>query len=180
MQDYVSILKTVDLRLFLLSAVLFCVGVVLSSLVVKKNLKVFLWYPLWIWNLVKKHLSSDDSFLKIFFTIFLSNSLSLFVNVISGFLIILPFILAVLLGMNIGIIILEQTKRLNFIVLFLNPVSVFEFPAAWISLSLGMKIGILSYSANIFWAYTFIVIPLLIISGITETVMIKLLAKHVS
>ncbi|MCD6223855.1 MAG: stage II sporulation protein M [Deltaproteobacteria bacterium] len=180
MQDYVSILKTVDLRLFLLSAVLFCVGVVLSSLVVKKNLKVFLWYPLWIWNLVKKHLSSDDSLLKIFFTIFLLNSLSLFVNVISGFLIILPFIFAVLLGMNIGIIILKETGKLNLAVIFLNPVSLFEFPAAWISLSLGMKIGILSYSANVFLAYIFIVIPLLIISGITETVMIKLLAKHVS
>ncbi|MEA1994862.1 MAG: stage II sporulation protein M [Campylobacterota bacterium] len=178
MQDYLSILKTVDMGLFLLSAVLFCVGIVLSSLVVKKNLRVFLWYPLWIWNIIKKHLSLNASFLKMFFTIFLLNSLSLFVNVISGFLIILPFVFAILLGMNIGIIILEQTKKLNLIVLFLNPVSVFEFPAAWISLSLGMKIGISSHSTDMLSVYIFVVIPLLIVSGIIETVMIKLLARQ--
>jgi uncharacterized membrane protein SpoIIM required for sporulation len=80
--------------------------------------------------------------------------------------------------MNIGIIILKQTKKLNLIVLFLNPVSVFEFPAAWISLSLGMKIGISSYSADMLSVYVFVVIPLLIVSGIIETVMIKLMVRQ--
>jgi uncharacterized membrane protein SpoIIM required for sporulation len=41
-----------------------------------------------------------------------------------------------------------------------------------------MKIGISSYSADMLSVYVFVVIPLLIVSGIIETVMIKLMVRQ--
>ena len=72
--------------------------------------------------------------------------------------------------------------------IFLNPVSLLELPAAWISLSIGMEIGIslypdfvFSHAVDLFWkglpVYIFVVIPLLVISGIIEVTMIKVILK---
>lgn len=72
--------------------------------------------------------------------------------------------------------------------IFLNPVSLLELPAAWISLSMGMEIGISLYTdfafrhaVDLFWkelpVYIFVVIPLLAISGIIEVTMIKVILK---
>lgn len=72
--------------------------------------------------------------------------------------------------------------------IFLNPVSLLELPAVWISLSMGMKIGIslytdfvFSHAVDLFWkelpVYIFVVIPLLAISGIIEVTIIKVTLK---
>ncbi|HIC92135.1 MAG TPA: hypothetical protein EYP21_08790 [Syntrophaceae bacterium] len=184
-QEYLNIVTLINLKLFLLSCFLFSVGVVLSPLVVKKNLKIFLFYPLWMWNLLKKYLNPQDHFLKLFLFIFLLNSGSLFCNLVSGFLMIFPFIFSVLLGMHVGIIMFKETGGWGLMAIFLNPVSLLELPAAWISLSMGMEIGIslypdfvFSHVVDSFWeglsVYIFVVIPLLAISGIIEVTMIKI------
>lgn len=188
MEQYLSILKLINLNLSLLASLLFFLGLILSHWVVRQNLRLFLFYPLWMWKLIKRHLSPDDPYLKVFFFIFSLNSISLLFNVLSGLLFILPFIFAILLGVNVGVIMFKETGKLDFFAIFLNPVSLFELPATWISLSTGIKIGMVLYPDFIFSAawealckelsvYTYVIIPLLAISGLIETTMIKILAR---
>ncbi|MDL1972323.1 MAG: stage II sporulation protein M [Deltaproteobacteria bacterium] len=188
MQPYINILRLIDLNLCLLASFLFCLGLILSPWVVRRNVRFFLFYPLWIWGLIKRHLKPEDPYLKIFFFIFSLNSISLLFNVLSGLFFVLPFIFAILLGMNVGIVLFKEIGKLDFLAIFLNPVSLFELPAAWISISVGIKIGILLYPDFALSAigevlskempvYIYVIIPLLIISGLIETTMIKVLAR---
>jgi len=187
-QPYINILRLIDLKLCLLAFFLFCLGLILSLWVVRRNVRFFLFYPLWIWGLIKRHLNPEDPYLKIFFFIFSLNSISLLFNVLSGLFFVLPFIFAILLGMNVGIVLVKEIGKLDFLAIFLNPVSLFELPAAWISISVGIKIGILLYPDFALSAigevlskeipvYIYVIIPLLIISGLIETTMIKVLAR---
>ena len=188
MQPYINILRLIDLKLCLLASFLFCLGLILSPWIVRRNVRFFLFYPLWIWGLIKRHLKPEDPYLKIFFFIFSLNSISLLFNVLSGLFFVLPFIFAILLGMNVGIVLFKEIEKLDFLAIFLNPVSLFELPAAWISISVGIKIGILLYPDFALSAigevvskeipvYIYVIIPLLIISGLIETTMIKVLAR---
>ena len=188
MQPYINILRLIDLNLCLLASFLFFLGLILSPWVVRRNIRFFLFYPLWIWRLIKRHLNPEDPYLKIFFFIFSLNSISLLSNVLSGLFFVLPFIFAILLGMNVGIVLFKEIGKLDFLAIFLNPVSLFELPAAWISISVGIKIGILLYPDFALSAigeilskeipvYIYVIIPLLIISGLMETTMIKVLAR---
>ena len=71
--------------------------------------------------------------------------------------------------------------------LILNPVSLFELPAAWISLSLGMDLGkelYLSKYANVLhlfgrevMGYLLLVLPMLAVAGFIEVSLIKVLGK---
>jgi len=187
-QPYINILRLIDLKLCLLASFLFCLGLILSPWIVRRNVRFFLFYPLWIWGLIKRHLKPEDPYLKIFFFIFSLNSISLLFNVLSGLFFVLPFIFAILLGMNVGIVLFKEIEKLDFLAIFLNPVSLFELPAAWISISVGIKIGILLYPDFALSAigevvskeipvYIYVIIPLLIISGLIETTMIKVLAR---
>jgi len=189
-QPYINILRLIDLKLCLLASFLFCLGLILSPWIVSRNVRFFLFYPLWIWGLIKRHLKPEDPYLKIFFFIFSLNSISLLSNVLSGLFFVLPFIFAILLGMNVGIILFKEIGKLDFLAIFLNPVSLFELPAAWISISVGIKIGILLYPDFTLSAigevlskeipvYIYVIIPLLIISGLIETTMIKVLRQWV-
>ena len=188
MQPYINILRLIDLNLCLLASFLFCLGLILSPWIVRRNVRFFLFYPLWIWGLIKRRLNPEDPYLKIFFFIFSLNSISLLFNVLSGLFFVLPFIFAILLGMNVGIVLFKEIGKLDFLAIFLNPVSLFELPAAWISISVGIKIGILLYPDFALSAigevlskeipvYIYVIIPLLIISGLIETTMIKVLAR---
>jgi len=189
-QPYINILRLIDLKLCLLASLLFCLGLILSPWIVRRNVRFFLFYPLWIWGLIKRHLKPEDPYLKIFFFIFSLNSISLLFNVLSGLFFVLPFIFAILLGMNVGIVLFKEIGKLDFLAIFLNPVSLFELPAAWISISVGIKIGILLYPDFTLSAigevlskeipvYIYVIIPLLIISGLIETTMIKVLRQWV-
>lgn len=183
--EYLGFLKMIDLRLFLLSGSLFVIGVVVSPWVVKNNIKILLRYPMWIWKLIKTYFNPQDHFLKLFLFIFFLNSTSLLCNVLSGFLIVAPILFALFLGMHVGIIVFKETGRWGLGTIFLNPVSIFELPAAWISLSTGMEIGISSYRDFMAFhvldtfriglqVYGFVVIPLLVISGLIEITVIKM------
>lgn len=90
--------------------------------------------------------------------------------------------------MNVGIIGLKEEGGRGLMAIFLNPVSFFELPAAWISVSIGMELGvslypdlIFSQAVALFWkilpVYIFVVIPLLVISGLVEITMIKIVLK---
>lgn len=184
---YGTICGLIDGTLFLLAAALFFLGVFFAPIVVKKEIGPLLWYPLWIWRVIKRHIDPGAPFLRLWALILSLNSLSLFCNLVSGLFIVLPLLFSFLLGAHIAIISLKEMGRLRLFFLILNPVSLFELPAAWMSLSFGMSLGrelYLNGYANVFFlfrrelmGYLFLVLPLLAIAGLIEVSLIKALGK---
>ncbi len=184
---YARIWRLIDGFLFLLAALLFFLGVFFAPVVVKKEVGLLLRYPLWIWGLIKRHIDLDAPFFRLWALIFSLNSFSLFCNLVSGFCIILPPLFAFLLGIHIAIISLKELGKLRIVFLVLNPVSLFELPAAWISLSLGMRFGwdlylskysnVLSLFERNLMGYLLVVLPLLAIAGFIEVSLIKASGK---
>jgi len=184
---YGTIWKLIDGTLFLLAAALFFLGVFFAPIVVRNEIRLLLWYPLWIWRVIKGHIDPDAPFFRLWVLIFSLNSLSLFCNLASGLFIILSPLFSFLLGVHIAVICVKEVGKLQLFPLILNPVSLFELPAAWISLSLGMSLGRELYFkgyTNVIYlfqqelmGYLFLVLPLLAIAGFIEVSLIKVLRR---
>ena len=184
---YGNIWRLIDGTLFLLAAALFFSGVFFGPIVVKKEIMPLLWYPLWIWRVIERHIDPGAPFFRFWALIFSLNSLSLFCNLVSGLFIILSPLFSFLLGVHIAVICVKEMGKLRVFPLILNPVSLFELPAAWISLSLGMSLGrelYLKGYTNVIYlfqrelmGYLFLVLPLLAIAGFIEVSLIKALGK---
>ena len=187
---YARLWRLIDGAFFLLAAGFFFSGIFCAPIVVERDVKLLLRYPLWVWGLIKRHIDFGASFFRLWLVIFCLNSLSLFCNVVSGFAIILPAVFSFLLGIHIAVIFLKEVGRLQPVLLILNPVSLFELPAAWISLSLGMNLGrelylskfsnALSLFGRELMGYLFLVLPLLAIAGFIEVALIKSLGRGIS
>ncbi|OQX96120.1 hypothetical protein B6I21_01850 [candidate division KSB1 bacterium 4572_119] len=180
---YSGLFHTIDWNLFFLASFLFFAGVLAAIPVVKKDITFLLLYPLWVWKKLKEILEKNNSFLKLFFLIFVFNSLSLFTNFLSGFGIILPYLLLLFTGLNVGIIGYKEGKLKALFVMFLSPHAFFELPALWMSAMLGMKIGanLVSSATEIFDLFGLgllffggIIIPLLLIAALIESALIRI------
>lgn len=180
---YSGLFHTIDWNLFFLASFLFFAGVLAAIPAVKKDITFLLLYPLWVWKKLKEILEKNNSFLKLFFLIFVFNSLSLFTNFLSGFGIILPYLLLLFTGLNVGIIGYKEGKLKALFVMFLSPHAFFELPALWMSAMLGMKIGanLVSSATEIFDLFGLgllffggIIIPLLLIAALIESALIRI------
>lgn len=187
--SYQTAFLTLDWRWIGLSALLFGLGTALAFPVFKRQVQPLLFYPLWVWKLLEKYLVPLRRFWHLFLVIFGINSFSLFVNLLSGFGVLLPLVFAMLLGIHVGVIALKIAGGESFTALFINPVALFELPASWISLSLGMKLGYHLYK-NPDWGegwshfltyletYVLIILPLLFIAGLIEAGMIRAMGRR--
>ncbi len=113
--------------------------------------------------------------------IFLNNLQSSFYGMMFGVLIgIFPIIAAIANGYLLGFVFLISVENGGFLVLWrLLPHGIFEFPAIFISLGLGLKLGTFvfqerklesfkEYFFNSLRVFFLIVIPLLLIAGVIE------------
>ena len=186
---YREILQRIDWNLFGLAAVLFMMGVVVGPRIVERNIRFLIAYPLWIYRYLEKILQGKPRFLKLFLIIFCFNATSLFISFVSGFTGVLPFLFAFLTGLNVSIITFKVAGRMGFAAIFLNPVAFIELPAAWISLSLGMSLGleivspvmgipISHFFKDLLQVYLMLVLPLLFLSGLLESAMIAFMRRH--
>ena len=119
--------------------------------------------------------------------IFLNNLQSSFFGMVFGVLFgIFSMIVAIVNGYVLGFVVLISVKSEGSLILWrLLPHGIFELPAIFISLGLGLKFGTFIFQKNkinslikYFWdslrVFLFIVIPLLIIAGIIEGTLIFL------
>jgi len=119
--------------------------------------------------------------------IFLNNLQSSFIGMIFGFVLgILPVTLAVANGYLIGFVSALSVQEAGILSLWrLLPHGIFELPAIFISLGLGLKCGTFIFKKNkaktfrsFLWnslrVFVFVVLPLLIIAAIMEGVLISL------
>ena len=179
-------LQLIDRTLFMISVFLFFSGLICSIPVVKKEIRFFLFYPLWVWKRLKMFLQSEPPFLKLFLFIFVFNSVSLLANIISGIGVILPFLFSFLIGLNVGIIGYQEGGGKALLGMFIAPHVIFELPAAWCSTTLGMQIGqemlmgstlvVLMIKQSLLF-YLHLIVPLLLIAGLIEATLIHLMMK---
>jgi hypothetical protein len=109
-------------KLGVLALFLFMLGFGFSYFVEKFDLKIFKAFPLWFFKKAIKYGNSQRSFLSLFLFIFVFNSIAICLYMLSGALIILPFLIAFLSGLYIGIIVLEPPPE------DLMPASVYRPP----------------------------------------------------
>lgn len=175
------IFSVITIELFLIAAGLFFAGLWLSIGVVKKQIRLLCWYPEWIWEKLQDFLNHRPSLIKLFALIFLLNASSLFFNLISGFGVVLPAVFAILLGMNVGIIAYEEGGIKALASMFIAPHALFELPAAWLSIALGLRLGLemIAPNSNIRWIfhqnlslYVQVILPLLFIAAVLESIFV--------
>jgi len=170
-------------------ALLFLAGIYIAPIVVDKNIKWLLIYPRWVARLMERYFSQRWGFLSLFLIILLLNNFSLFLGFISGFLVILPFLLAFLTGFHVAVVGYDMLGWQGIWHLLVNPVAWLEFPAAWISFGMGIKIsstlistgdlGIaLQHFEQMLPLYLKYVFVLLVLAGILESVLIIWAEKY--
>ena len=98
----------------------------------------------------------------------------------------LPIIFGILIGMNVGIIAYKEGGIKAIISMFVAPNALFELPAAWLSISLGMRLGweMIAKNANVglifsqcLLIYLRIILPLLLIAALLESALIYISLK---
>lgn len=177
----------VEPKLFAVSAVLFFVGFAASYPVAARDVSFLTAYPLWVWKRVRDRVSYDDPWLKLFVFLLTFNATSLLVNFLSGFLVFPPPLFALLLGLNVGVISVEEAGAVGLVAVVANPVAWFELPAAWVSLAIGVQLGLETLSSGPAGAYAtfpalaevyaYIVLPLLLAAALLEATLIRMAAR---
>jgi uncharacterized membrane protein SpoIIM required for sporulation len=187
-ENFWAVFRIIDLQTIILAALLFFIGYVLAPTVYYKKVKWLTAYPFFIIHLMDKYFKKDWPALTIFIVIFCLNSISLFINLLSGWGIFLPFILIIYTGLNIGIVMYHTLEGKFYYASLLNPVAILELPAAWISVAMGIQFGLnrisslslyetISFSKYVdYFLYT--VVPLLFLAAIIETVLIIVARKQ--
>ncbi len=184
---FTEVFDTINLQVYLFSILLFFIGYALAPTAYYKKIKWLTAYPFFIINLIEKHFNQDWHPLKIFTVILLLNSLSLFLNLVSAYGVILPAIFSIYLGINLGIVMYHTLEGKHYYLSLFNPVALIELPAAWLSFAMAIQFsathyfkidGITAVSFNQYIYYFVItVLPLLIVAGIIETGLIVVAKK---
>lgn len=187
LDKFFEIFSLINSQVYLFSILLFFIGYAFAPTAHYKNIKWLTAYPKFIINLIDKHFNKDWHPLKIFIVILLLNSLSLFLNLLSAYGIILPILFSIYLGINLGIVMYHSLNGKHYFLSLLNPVALIELPAAWLSFSMAIQFSATNYFKipNIveltFFEYLnyfqITVIPMLIIAGILETILIVVAKK---
>lgn len=179
-----DVFRVINLQIFVFSALLFFIGYALAPTAYYKNIKWLTAYPFLIIKLMDRYFKQDWHPVKIFSVIFILNSFSLFLNLLSGWGVVLPFLFMIYMGINIGVVMYHSLEGQFYFASLFNPVSLLELPAAWISITMAIQFTLSNYfELSLIDEYSFghyvvlyvkTVIPLLFIAGIVETVLIVL------
>ncbi len=146
----------------LVAAVLFGAGMLTSIPVIRRNVRGLMAFPLWVVRQVLRLIGPDFGTVRVFLTIFVFNSVAIFLYMVSGVLVVLPAAVAFLTGLNIGVIVLRagevelpggerplaeamdpnvQHEVAPWVSLCSVTVLVLELPSFWISVGLGIGMG---------------------------------------
>ncbi|WP_456441749.1 stage II sporulation protein M [Caldithrix abyssi] len=177
-------LSLINFQLFLFSMVLFFAGYTLAPWAYYKDIKFLLAYPKWLAKKLDKLASRHWHFATLFMFILGVNTFSLFIDLLSGLAPLLPVVFAVWTGFNVGVITYHTLVGKFYFASLLNPVALFELPAAFIAFTLALQyncvligcrwLGDIPQNFSVYLkAFFWIVIPLLIIAGLIETFAIK-------
>jgi len=187
MQSFLAVFHIINIQVFFISALLFFIGYAFAPTACYKKIKWLTVYPFFIIKIMDAFLKKRHHPLKIFMIIFVLNSTSLFINLLSAWGIILPFLVIIYMGINIGVVMYHSLDGKFYFLGLLNPVAILELPAAWLSIAMSIQFSLtyffhsttltnIDFSTYLqYFLYT--VIPILFLAGIIETVLISQAAK---
>lgn len=185
-QTYHTIFSQIDWFFFLISAIIFFSGILFTPFVIKRKINFLVKYPTRILAILEKYLNMKKGCFSLFTVIFSLNMISLAIDFLAGWSVILPFIFAFFTGLNIAIISYQIGGMPAIFTLLFNPVAFLELPAAWFALTAGMQLSkaiwigeemkaILNqfyFGIDVFFHLT---IPLLLIAALIEAGMIHVM-----
>ena len=187
-EAFLEVFSILNTQILLLTALLFFIGYVLAPTIYYKKVKWLTAYPFFMIDLMDKYFKKEWSGYVIFIVILGLNSFSLFINLLSGWLYIVPYLLIIYTGLNIGVIMYHTLEGRFYYASLFNPVALLELPAAWISITMAIQFSLNRVVAEpifadvsfgqyvLFFMYT--IIPILMIAAIIETVLILFARKH--
>ncbi len=172
----------VRLQLVLAGMVFFFSGYAAAPWIYHKKIKWLLAFPLWIAEKLETWSEKKINVYWLFLFIFSINSISLTLDLLSGYILFLPILFAAWTGLNIGVVTFHSLKGEFYFAALMNPVALIELPAVFITfaLALSYNLQLLGWGGKEFsWktdtylhSYLGIVIPLLFIAAIIETAFI--------
>ncbi|MBN2426450.1 MAG: stage II sporulation protein M [Calditrichaceae bacterium] len=182
-ENILNILSIIHIKIFLISILFFIIGYAAAPTAYYKEIRFLTAYPLWVAKKMEAWAKKKWHPALLFLFLFSMNSISLLLNFFSGYVPGLPVIFAIWTGLNIGLITYHTLKGQYYFVSLANPVALFELPAAFISFTAAIQFNISYFFPDLFslpqvsfsgymTLYYFITLPLLVISGIIETILI--------
>ena len=183
-------LNLLSFNIVILSIILFFVGYTLAPTIYYRKIRFFLAYPMWLNHFLESWMENKKMVLFAFFSIFFINAGFLALVLLSGSIPVLPMILLIWMGINIGVITYHTLKGQFYYSYLFTPVAILELGAVFITFSMALNINLLTLG-KIFAPYTkpfsgmeaywdtfkVIVIPLLVLAGILELVLFKISKK---
>ena len=183
-------LNLLSFNIVILSIILFFVGYTLAPTIYYRKIRFFLAYPMWLNHFLESWMENKKMVLFAFFSIFFINAGFLALVLLSGSIPVLPMILLIWMGINIGVITYHTLKGQFYYSYLFTPVAILELGAVFITFSMALNINLLTLG-KIFAPYTkpfsgmeaywdtfkIIVIPLLVLAGILELVLFKISKK---
>jgi len=177
----------INSQIFLFSALLFFIGYAIAPTAYYKKIGWLTAYPFLIIHLMERYFKKEWHPVGIFAVILFLNSFSLFLNLLSGWGIVLPFLFCIYMGINIGVVMYHTLEGHFYYTSLLNPVAVIELPASWISIAMAIQFSLQKYfSINVVEMVTFqdylkvflfLIIPMLLIADLIETSLIVISRK---
>ncbi len=181
-QSFLEVFGVLNTQIFISAALLFFVGYAIAPTAYFKKIRWLTAYPFFIINLMDAFFQKKHHPLKIFFILFSLNSFSLFLNLLSAWGIILPFLFILYMGINIGVVMYHTLEGKFYYIGLFNPVALLELPAAWLSITMAIQFSMqhffgLAYIPQITFGqylsyFMYTVIPLLVVAAIIETILI--------
>ena len=183
-------LNLLSFNIVILSIILFFVGYTLAPTIYYRKIRFFLAYPMWLNHFLESWMENKKMVLFAFFSIFFINAGFLALVLLSGSIPVLPMILLIWMGINIGVITYHTLKGQFYYSYLFTPVAILELGAVFITFSMALNINLLTLG-KIFAPYTkpfsgmeaywdtfkVIVIPLLVLAGNLELVLFKISKK---
>jgi hypothetical protein len=189
-QSFLEVFRVINMQIFIVSVLLFFIGYAFAPTAYYKKIKWLTAYPFYIIKLMDQFFKKQHHPLKIFIILFSLNMTSLLLNLLSAWGIVLPFIFVLYMGINIGIVMYHSLEGRFYYLGLLNPVAIIELPAAWLSIAMAAQFSmthffrvtylpVVEFSQYLKY-YLFTVVPLLLIAGILETILIVVAVKKSS
>ena len=189
-ESFLEVFSVLNLQIVLLSALLFFIGYVFAPTAYFKEIKWLTAYPFFIIKIMDEYLKKDWNPVLVFATILFLNSFSLFLNLLSGWVVVLPYLVIMYMGLNVGIVMYHTLEGKFYYVSLINPVAMLELPASWISVAMAIQFSLARLSdGDLFGLISFqeymgyflqTIIPILVFAALIETVLIVVVRKRES
>ena len=181
-------LSLINFQILLLSILTVMAGYVFAPTVQYKQIRFLMVYPLWVESKLEKWSPEQWQALPLFLFLFCLNLFSLFVDLLSGLIPFLPFVFAAWSGINIGLITYRKLEGQFYYMSLINPVSLFELPAVFITFTAAIQYNLTSMGISFLGLpqatagaylglFLTIVLPLTFIAGVLETILIKMVSR---